>query len=94
MAQAYIYDHVRTPRGRGKKESGALSQMHPQELFAQTLQALAARNEFDPKDVEDVVAGCVSEAGEQGGCITRMAVLAAGWPIERCSSPRPRWPSC
>src|SRR5437762_1330788 len=82
MPEAWIIDAVRTPRGRCKKESGALSQMHPQELFAQTLQALAARNEFDPKDVEDVVAGCVSEAGEQGGCITRMAVLAAGWPIE------------
>ncbi len=82
MPEAWIIDAVRTPRGRGKKDSGALSHVHPQELFAQTLQALAARNPFDPKDVEDVVAGCVSEAGEQGGCITRMAVLAAGWPIE------------
>jgi acetyl-CoA C-acetyltransferase len=82
MAQAWIIDTVRTPRGRGKKDVGALSHVHPQELFAQTLQALAARNAFDPKDVEDVVAGCVSQAGEQGGCITRMAVLAAGWPIE------------
>jgi acetyl-CoA C-acetyltransferase len=82
MAEAWIIDAVRTPRGRGKKDTGALSHLHPQELFAQTLQALAARNSFDPKDVEDVVAGCVSQAGEQGGCITRMAVLAAGWPIE------------
>ncbi|HEY2388268.1 MAG TPA: acetyl-CoA C-acetyltransferase [Candidatus Binatia bacterium] len=82
MADAWIIDAVRTPRGRGKKDSGALSHQHPQELFAQTLQALATRNPFDPTDVEDVVAGCVSQAGEQGGCITRMAVLAAGWPIE------------
>jgi acetyl-CoA C-acetyltransferase len=82
MADAWIIDAVRTPRGRGKKDSGALSHVHPQELFAQTLQALAARNPFEPSDVEDVVAGCVSQAGEQGGCITRMAVLAAGWPIE------------
>jgi acetyl-CoA C-acetyltransferase len=82
MAEAWIIDAVRTPRGRGKKESGALSHVHPQELFAQTLQALAERNAFDPHDVEDVVAGCVSQAGEQGGCITRMAVLAAGWPKE------------
>ncbi len=82
MADAWIIDAVRTPRGRGKKDTGALSHVHPQELFAQTLQALATRNSFDPADVEDVVAGCVSQAGEQGGCITRMAVLAAGWPIE------------
>ncbi len=82
MADAWIIDAVRTPRGRGKKDSGALSNVHPQELFAQVLQGLASRTPFDPSEVEDVVAGCVSEAGEQGGCITRMAVLAAGWPIE------------
>ena len=82
MAEAWIIDAVRSPRGRGKKESGALSQIHPQELFAQSLRTLAARNDFDPKDVEDVVVGCVSQAGEQGGCIARMATLVAGWPIE------------
>ncbi len=82
MGDAWIIDAVRTPRGRGKKDTGALSQVHPQELLAQTLQALSARNDFDARDVEDMVAGCVSEAGEQGGCIARMAVLAAGWPIE------------
>ena len=82
MGDAWIIDAVRTPRGRGKKDSGALSQIHPQELLAQTLQALSARTDFDGRDVEDLVAGCVSEAGEQGGCIARMSVLAAGWPIE------------
>jgi acetyl-CoA C-acetyltransferase len=82
MADAWIIDAVRTPRGRGKKEKGALSHIHPQELFAQALQALAARTPFAPKDVEDVVVGCVSQAGEQGGCIARMAVLASGWPVE------------
>src|SRR4051812_8379484 len=82
MADAWIIDAVRTPRGKGKKDTGALSHVHPQELLAQTLQALSARNDFDSRDVEDLVAGCVSEAGEQGGCIARMAVLAAGWPIE------------
>jgi acetyl-CoA C-acetyltransferase len=82
MAEAWIIDAVRTPRGRGKKDKGALSHTHPQELFAQTLQALAARQPFDARDVEDVVVGCVSEAGEQGGCIARMATLAAGWPTE------------
>ena len=82
MAEAWIMDAVRTPRGRGKKDTGALAPVHPQELFAATLQALAARNPFDPRAVEDVVVGCVSQAGEQGGCIARMATLAAGWPIE------------
>ncbi len=82
MAEAWIIDAVRTPRGRGKKETGALSQVHPQELFAETLRALARRNAFEPREVEDVVVGCVSQAGEQGGCIARMATLAAGWPIE------------
>ncbi len=82
MPEAWIIDAVRTPRGRGKKDSGSLSHIHPQELLAQALQALAARHSFDPKDVEDVVAGCVTAAGEQGACIARMATLAAAWPTE------------
>jgi acetyl-CoA C-acetyltransferase len=82
MSETWIIDCVRTPRGRGKKESGALSQIHPQELFAQTLNALVDRNGLDPRDVEDVVVGTVTEVGEQGGCIARMSVVAAGWPVE------------
>ncbi len=82
MADAWIIDAVRTPRGRGKKDSGSLSHVHPQELFAQALQALSTRHAFDPKDVEDVVVGCVTEAGEQGGCIARMATLVSGWPTD------------
>ena len=77
--QAWIIDAVRTPRGRGKKDTGALAGVHPQELLAQVLNALRARTGIDPSDVEDVVAGCVSAVGEQGACIARMAVLAAGW---------------
>jgi acetyl-CoA C-acetyltransferase len=79
MGEAWIIDAVRTPRGRGKKETGALAGIHPQELLAQVLNALVARTGVDTKDVEDVVAGCVTSAGEQGACIARMAVLAAGW---------------
>jgi acetyl-CoA C-acetyltransferase len=79
MGEAWIIDAVRTPRGRGKQETGALAGIHPQELLAQVLNALAARTGIDTKDVEDVVAGCVTSAGEQGACIARMAVLAAGW---------------
>lgn len=82
MSEAWIIDCVRTPRGRGKKDSGALYNIHPQELFAQTLNALIDRNGLDPRDVEDVIVGTVSEIEDQGGCIARMSVLAAGWPAE------------
>jgi acetyl-CoA C-acetyltransferase len=82
MPEAWIIDAVRTPRGKGKKDTGALSGIHPQELLAQALNAVADRTGIDRRDVEDVVVGCVSQAGEQGGCIARMAVLAAGWPHE------------
>ncbi len=82
MGEAWIIDAVRTPRGKGKKDVGALSDTHPQELLATTLRALVNRNGFDPKDVDDVVAGCVTQAGDQGACITRSAVLMAEWPQE------------
>jgi acetyl-CoA C-acetyltransferase len=82
MSEAWIIDCVRTPRGRGKKDAGAISGIHPQELFAQALNELADRHRIEKRDVEDVVVGTVSEVGEQGGCIARMAVLAAGWPNE------------
>src|SRR5262245_44220408 len=80
MATAYIIDAVRTPRGRGKAGKGALSGIHPQELLAQTLNQLAERTGVARADVEDVVVGCVTQAKEQGSCIARNAVLAAGWP--------------
>ncbi len=82
MSNAYIIDAVRTPRGRGKMGKGALTGIHPQELLGQTLNALAARTGINKSDVDDVVIGCVSQAGEQGGDIARSAVLAADWPIE------------
>ncbi|PYQ62921.1 MAG: acetyl-CoA C-acetyltransferase [Acidobacteria bacterium] len=82
MTDAYILDAVRTPRGRGKAGKGALSNVHPQELLAQTLNRLVERAGVNPADVEDVIAGCVSQAGEQGANISRNAVLAAGWPEE------------
>ena len=82
MTDAFILDAVRTPRGRGKAGKGALSGVHPQELLAQTLNHLAAKSGVDPREVDDVIAGCVSQAGEQGANISRNAVLAAGWPLE------------
>jgi len=82
MANAYILDAVRTPRGRGKMGKGALSSIHPQELLAQTLNQLANRTGIDKQDVDDVVAGCVTQANEQGANLSRNAVLAADWPTE------------
>ncbi len=78
MAEAYIYDHVRTPRGKGKS-SGSLHEVTPLELGTQVLQSLRDRNELDTSKVDDVVFGCVSPVGEQGGDITRIAVLNADY---------------
>ena len=65
MGEAWIIDAVRTPRGKGKKDTGALSGIHPQALLAQCLNALQKRNGFDPNHVEDLVAGCVSDVNDQ-----------------------------
>jgi len=82
MSTSYVIDAVRTPRGRGKTGKGSLSGIHPQELFAQLLVALARRNDLDTRRVDDVIVGCVSQVNEQGANLARNAVLAAGWPIE------------
>jgi acetyl-CoA C-acetyltransferase len=81
VSEAWIIDGVRSPRGKGKS-TGSLHHIHPQELLAQTLQALAARTGIDPGDVDDVIIGNGNPAGDHGACIGRMAVLAAGWPVE------------
>ncbi len=82
MSTSYVIDAVRTPRGRGKAGKGALSDLHPQELLAQVLNTLQRRQGFDAREVDDVMAGCVSQIGEQGANLARNAVLAAGWPNE------------
>jgi acetyl-CoA acetyltransferase family protein len=79
MRNAVIVDAVRSPMGRGKI-GGALSGVHPVDLLAQVLQALAARNDLDPGTVDDVLVGCVGGNGEQSATPGRQAVLAAGWP--------------
>lgn len=79
MTEAWIVDAVRTPRGKGKP-GGGLHDVHPQELVAQLLHALADRNGFDPADVEDVVLGNGEHAGDHANDIARLAVLTAGWP--------------
>ena len=79
MPAAVIVDAVRSPMGKGKP-GGALSGLHPVDLLAQLLTALAARNDLDPGTVDDVLVGCVGGNGEQSGTPGRQAVLAAGWP--------------
>ncbi|MFN3609788.1 MAG: acetyl-CoA C-acetyltransferase [Hyphomonas sp.] len=78
MPEAYIYDAVRTPRGKGKS-SGALHEITALSLGTQVLQAIRDRNNLDTSKVDDVVFGCVSPVGEQGGDIARIAVLNADY---------------
>ena len=78
MTEALIYDHVRTPRGKGKKD-GSLHQATPVWLLRGLLQSLQRRLDLDTSLVDDVVLGCVTPVGEQGADIARTAVLDAGW---------------
>ncbi|MBW8758264.1 MAG: acetyl-CoA C-acetyltransferase [Burkholderiales bacterium] len=78
MTDAFIYDHVRTPRGKGKKD-GSLHQAAPVWLLRGLLQSLQQRLDLDTSLVDDVVLGCVTPVGEQGADIARTAVLDAGW---------------
>ncbi len=76
MADAFIYDHVRTPRGRGKKD-GSLHEVPTVRLAATALEAVRERNGLDTKLVDDVILGCVDPVGEAGGDVARAAVFAA-----------------
>lgn len=76
MSDAFIYDHVRSPRGRGRP-NGSLHEVTPLNLAASVLSTLRDRSELDTSVIDDVVLGCVTPVGEQGSCIARMAVLAA-----------------
>jgi acetyl-CoA acetyltransferase family protein len=76
---AYIVDAVRSPIGR---KNGTLSAIRGDDLAAQVLNGLIRRHDLDPAEIEDVQMGCVTQIGEQGWNVGRMAVLAAGWPVE------------
>jgi acetyl-CoA C-acetyltransferase len=80
MSDVFIYDSLRTPRGRGKAGKGGLANHHPQELLAQTLNHMAERRKLDKNLVEDLAVGCVTQVKEQGACIARNALIAAEWP--------------
>jgi acetyl-CoA acyltransferase len=79
MRDAVIVDAVRTPIGKGKP-TGRLSPVHPVDLLAHSLRALADRTAIDPALIDDVIGGCVDQVGEQAANTTRWAVLAAGFP--------------
>ncbi len=80
MSEAFIFDHVRTPRGRGKKD-GSLHEVTALELSAQTLRALRKRNNLDTKLVDDVILGIVDPVGEAGGDLPRMAAICADYDV-------------
>jgi acetyl-CoA C-acetyltransferase len=78
MAEAYIYDAVRTPRGRGKSD-GSLHEVQPVQLLTSVLKEIQQRNQLDTSYVDDVIMGCVTPIGEQGADIARTAVIEAGY---------------
>jgi acetyl-CoA C-acetyltransferase len=83
MSEAFVYDAIRTPRGKGKKD-GSLYEVKPVTLLAGVLAELQRRNDLDTAAVDDVVMGVVSPVGEQGSVIAKVAALKAGWDF-RCS---------
>jgi acetyl-CoA C-acetyltransferase len=83
MTEAYVFDAIRTPRGKGKKD-GSLFEVKPVNLLAGVLTELQRRNRLDTAQVDDVVMGVVSPVGEQGSVIAKVAALKAGWDF-RCS---------
>ena len=78
MPEAFIFDAIRTPRGRGKADGG-LHEVRPIALVAGLLKALQVRNGLDTSRVDDLVMGCVTPVGEQGACLPKVAALVAGW---------------
>ena len=81
MADAYIIDAVRTPRGIGKVGKGALAHLHPQHLAATVLKAIRDRNNLDTADVDDIIWSTSMQKGKQGGDLGRMAALDAGYAV-------------
>ncbi|ONF95123.1 acetyl-CoA C-acetyltransferase [Sphingomonas jeddahensis] len=82
MADAYIIDAVRTPRGIGKQGKGALAHMHPQHLAATVLKALKERNNLKTEEVDDIIWSTSTQRGKQGGDMGRMAALDAGYDVK------------
>ena len=83
MTDALIFDAVRTPRGKGKSD-GSLHEVKPITLAVTVLEALRQRTQLDTSQVDDVVMGIVTPIGDQGGCLPKIAALAAGWDWNAC----------
>jgi acetyl-CoA acetyltransferase len=83
MPDALVIDAVRSPIGR---RHGTLAAIRGDELAGQVLNALVARHDLDPAEIEDVQLGCVTQVGEQGWNIGRMVPLVAGWPDTVCGT--------
>ena len=81
MTEAWIIDTCRTPRGIGKIGKGALAEMHPQQLGATVLKALAERNQLNTAEIDDIVWGTSAQIGTQGGDLGRMSALDAGYDV-------------
>ena len=81
MAEAFVYDAIRTPRGRGKS-SGSLHEVKPVRLLTGLMHEMRRRHDLDTSQVEDVVVGCVTPVGDQGAVIPKTAALAAGWDLK------------
>lgn len=82
MAEAYIIDAVRTPRGVGKPGKGALAHLHPQDLGATVLRAIRDRNNLNTAKVDDIVWSCSQQRGKQGGDLGRLSALWAGYDVK------------
>ncbi|MEH6500768.1 MAG: beta-ketoacyl synthase N-terminal-like domain-containing protein, partial [Pseudoalteromonas distincta] len=78
MTEALIFDAVRTPRGKGKKD-GSLHSVKPVNLMAGLLRSLQQRQDLDTSQVDDIVLGCVTPVGDQGADVAKTAALVAGW---------------
>ena len=81
MSEAFVFDAIRTPRGKGKKD-GSLHEVKPINLLAGLLTELQRRNDFDTAQVDDIVMGIVSPVGEQGSVLPKVAALKAGWDFQ------------
>ena len=81
MSEAYVFDAIRTPRGKGKKD-GSLYEVKPVNLLAGLLNELQRRNDFDTAQVDDIVMGIVAPVGEQGSVLPKVAALKAGWDFQ------------
>ena len=79
MQETLIYDAIRSPRAKAKP-NGGLAQLTPLALLKQLYNALEQRNDLDPMHLDDVLLGCVSQYGEQGGTVARASVVYANWP--------------